>query len=546
MNRRSISARTLPVSARRRISGFPRQAPTTNRLRRHSVIVLVVSLIVVSSAGRAASRLTGPDLATPFARQSLATVVSLVGFVGSGGPQTREPQQAPPVPRQAPPEAEPAPSAPPTTDQSEEVRQEFERQRLDELEELERQRSELDQQLVHRRAEIEAERAQAAEDERIRGEDSQQSPESRDWRREARRKRGADQKFGFGSSVKVRAGEVADDVISIAGGAKIDGEVLGDVTTFGGAAKINGYVSGSVTAIGGNVELGPRAVVDGDVSSLGGEVLLEPTSEVGGEISDSEAVDFDFGNLDLLRRGHRTRQVFGFADWVEFFWALMFTGFLVVLCGFLYLVFQRPVERVRDVAFDSPLKSFLIGLLTVVLSIPALVAVIIVLAISIIGIPFLIILVLLLPFALIALMIAVVYGYTAIAVGVGSVLRSHLRLSMTSGLALLLVGIVALRALTLSGDLLDAIGLPAFVTVLFAFAGFVIQAAAGMTGLGAVFLSRFGLASAIPAYRPPTVLPPVPTFGDDEPWRDEPNFDPIDERAPDDPETPSDDWDSPR
>ena len=445
--------------------------------------------------------------------------------------------------------AEPAPAPTPAASESaeqaeEQARREAEAAEVARAQELEQQvrdfdqrREQLEQELAQSRQRLDeidrrveeavAEQEEAAEDEirriqeqlerleedRDRWVEERETERERredDWRREARLRRNADPKIAFGTTVKVRSGEIAEDVVSIAGGAKIDGEVLGDVATFGGPAKIDGRVGGSVTAFGAEVELGPRAVVDGDVTSVGSEVRSHPGARVGGEINGGDGIDWDIGRLDWFEGSRRIERAFGWADWIEFFWALLFTGFLIVLCAFLFLVLRRPLERVRDTAVDSAAKSLLIGFLILALTIPGLVTVIIVLAISIIGIPFLLILLLALPFLLIALLAAMLYGFAAISLAVGSVLRGQLKLGMTSSLMMIAVGVFALRTMTLSGDLLDAIGLPGFITVLFGFAGFVIQLGALCTGLGAVVLSRFGLASSASGAAPPPDLPPLP------------------------------------
>ena len=80
------------------------------------------------------------------------------------------------------------------------------------------------------------------------------------------------------------------------------------------------------------------------------------------------------------------------------------------------------------------------------------------------------------------------------------------RVEQKAGLITLLVGVVALSALSLTGQFLDAVGLPWFVHGMFGFSGFLIQFVASCMALGAVFLSRLGQQG------PPTPagLPPLP------------------------------------
>jgi hypothetical protein len=70
----------------------------------------------------------------------------------------------------------------------------------------------------------------------------------------------------FGCSIRIE-GKVESELISILGGAEIQGEVHGDVII-----------------VGGGLRIGPKAVLGADVIVIGGPVELDPSAQVTGEI----------------------------------------------------------------------------------------------------------------------------------------------------------------------------------------------------------------------------------------------------------------------
>lgn len=304
------------------------------------------------------------------------------------------------------------------------------------------------------------------------------------------RPRRADQKFSIGSTVKVREGEVAADVVSLGGGIKIDGEVRGGAVAVGGEIKVNGRVTGDVIAFGEDVELGDEAEVLGNVVSVGGRVVRAPGARVIGEVSEvglTAGVPWGDGFRRWSDRRQRIQPAFQMGDWLELVGSLFATALLIVLGALTILVAPAAVNRTANVASDELFKSLLVGLGVELLSLPALIVLVIVLAISIIGIPLL----LLVPFVVLLLVLAAVFGFISVGVAVGRRLSG--RLGVGAGrLVYLVTGVVAIQTLTMVGEFLNGLGLPLLIHGLFGLIGFVVQFLAWTTGLGAAVLTRFG------------------------------------------------------
>jgi hypothetical protein len=378
---------------------------------------------------------------------------------------------------------------------------------LEELEARQREiarRVEETQEEIERRLEAAAAQAEAAAEAEAFSEEIAPPSEAPAPRapREPRPRR-ADQKFSFGSTVKVREGEVAADVVSIGGGIKIDGEVRGGAVAVGGGIKVNGRVTGDVIAFGDGVELGDDAEVLGNVVSVGGEVNRAPGARVVGEVSEvglTAGLPWRDRLRELPGGRMRTRPAVEMGDWLELIWSLFATTLLIVLGALMVLVAPDAVNRTAQVAGSEFFKSLLVGLGVGLLSVPALVVLAIVLTISIIGIPLL----LLLPFVVLALVVAGLFGFVSVGVAVGRRLTG--RLGVGPGrLAYLVTGVVAIQTLSILGQFLDGLGLPLLIYGLFGLLGFVVQFLAWTAGLGAAVLTRFG--SNGRAVR----LPPLPT-----------------------------------
>ena len=153
-------------------------------------------------------------------------------------------------------------------------------------------------------------------------------------------------------------------------GAPVDGEIdagFGDV-------YLDAPVRGDVNVGRGDLELGPAARVDGDITSGSGEIMHHPEAMVEGKMITGMRPEMDhdwgwFGILDLV-------------GW-------MFAAAVFAACSVLAVVLApRQLSAAARRAEESPAMSLLFG----VASVPAVVVLCVVLAVSIIGIPLLLLL----------------------------------------------------------------------------------------------------------------------------------------------------------
>jgi cytoskeletal protein CcmA (bactofilin family) len=310
-----------------------------------------------------------------------------------------------------------------------------------------------------------------------------------------RRRRSVDKdtQVHVGSDLVVRADEVARDAIVFSGSLTVEGKVIGDVVCILGDVEINGEVTGEVVAVGGDVELGPNAEVMGDVTSVGGSVYRDEESRILGSINQISigpgVVWPDLSHLWRWQGPHMWDMWEVGLQW-NVFWTLFKWAMLVLLVSFVFLLAREPVERTGRQISGEFWKSLLLGLVAVVFLPFLFVMVILVLIITIIGIPLLIVVI---PLAVVLLLFALLLGYTAAAYSAGGWLSRRFGWSTTSPYLALLIGVVAIQALSLIGQMLGAIGgLVWFFAMMFGLVGWVVRFGAWTAGLGAALLTQLG------------------------------------------------------
>ncbi len=328
-------------------------------------------------------------------------------------------------------------------------------------------------------------------------------------------RRGRDNnRVAFGSMVRVGRDEVASEVVSIGGGAEIDGVVRGDVVAVGGGVKIAGRVTGEVVSILGNVELGPDADVGGDAVSVGGYVSYEDRNDIGGDIAEVPIGSFEWGDWDWSPNWNdsstpRVRERSSFLSagkLMSFLWNIVFTGVLIVLAGFVLLVVPKAVGRVRTAALANPWVLLAVGFGIELLFLPAMVVATLLLVVTVVGIPFA---VLLWPVAGVALAAALLLGYSGVALAAGNWFRERFEAARrlpTGSFAAIALGVLVIQALALAADLLGFLGMPWFLRAMLWIPGFVVCWLAWSIGLGAACVTRFGTADHEAA--PTTPVPP--------------------------------------
>ena len=212
------------------------------------------------------------------------------------------------------------------------------------------------------------------------------------------------------------------------------------IIVFGGDATIDGRADDDVVVIGGTLRLGPKAVVGGDVVTVGGEAVIDPAATVRGKIDSAVVVwpNLDFGvGWPMWRWG----------GWWPFaaVSATVLRLSLVLTISLLLTVVAPGWIRSMGVQASSVVSSGLLGAIAEVLFVPALLAVVIGLTISIVGIPLLGAI----PFALALGALAWTGGFAAAAVCLGARLRGGSVATSSSLVADLLIGFVAISALTM-------------------------------------------------------------------------------------------------
>ena len=307
---------------------------------------------------------------------------------------------------------------------------------------------------------------------------AEEPPDNIHWRKSSA-------KVHIGSSIVVGEDElVTDPVVSI-----------------GGNVTVLGRVDDDVVAVGGSVRLGPKARVRGDVTAVGGRVDQERGATIGGTVNE-------------VRIGPQ----FNFKPWHMFDgvwfdgWDAIGSGFrllgtvmrisLVLLLVLLVaLIASRPVQRIADRVGRDPWISGFTGLLAQLLLIPVLVLTVVILAVSIIGIPLLI----LVPFAIVAFLVAMLVGFSGVALRVGRWAVGHERPAFVA----LAVGVVLVSAVALVARTLSLLPVPLWpISWFLALTAFLLEYVAWTVGLGGALLTRFGTrGTATPFEATPPPLP---------------------------------------
>lgn len=360
-----------------------------------------------------------------------------------------------------------------------------------------------------------AEAAEAAEEaEAARAPEVAEPPEPPEKPRRPRVRRGG--QTVFGSHVHVAEDEISDDITVFGGSADIDGEVRGNVTVLGGNLRIDGTVTGEATVVGSPMFLGPEADVRGNATAVAGYVHREPGARIGGRIEEVSGIvgPWWIGWDDWTWRP-------GWSPWwglTELVVALTSWILLGLLMAVVVALGRDRVERIAARSAREPVKAGVVGVLVTILTLPVFFLVLTLLILTIVGIPIAVALALASPFLAILWVIFALMGFTGVALVVGRWIARRFDRSVESPYAAVFLGLLALAALCLVGDLLDVFGGPVDVfAAMFSLAGFLVQLVAWSVGFGAVFLllyeRRARRRAARAAGYPPPSPPPPPEEG---------------------------------
>jgi cytoskeletal protein CcmA (bactofilin family) len=174
--------------------------------------------------------------------------------------------------------------------------------------------------------------------------------------------------------IEVGGKGVGGDVNAGMGDIEVHAPVGGEIDAGFGDVYVDAPVRGDVNVGRGDLELGPEARVYGDVTSGSGEISQNPEAVIDGKLITGmrPGMDHDWG-------------WFGILDVVGW----LFASAVFAACSVLVAVLApRPLSAAAQKAEESPAMSLLFG----VASVPAVVVLCVVLAVSIIGIPLLLLL----------------------------------------------------------------------------------------------------------------------------------------------------------
>jgi hypothetical protein len=271
---------------------------------------------------------------------------------------------------------------------------------------------------------------------------------------------------------------VAGNVATIAQDIRVDGMVDGDVTSWNGAITITGSVGGDVVSYGGDVTVGATGRVGGHILASAGALHQAPGAIVAGQKINGGAGEALASLLDLLNPASRAgpdyvlgRSLFGVAL------AVLLAAFCLLYMAF----WPGRVALAGDMLRRLPGRALTLGLLTTLALALALLPLAGLLVASVVGVPLLL--------ALLALALALyVYGLVVLA----RMLSRRGGIPMNAGATSATTG--RMVAITLVLVLLIAVAVA--LAPLWGLALFFLAAS---PGLGAVVLSRGGMAQPVAA-----------------------------------------------
>ncbi len=278
--------------------------------------------------------------------------------------------------------------------------------------------------------------------------------------------------------------------------------VTDPVVAVGGSVTVLGRVDDDVVAVGGSVRLGPNARVRGDVTAVGGSVTQERGASIGGTVNEVRiGPQFNFQPWHMAD-GFWVDGFEMFGDGMRLLGTVMRVSLVLLMVLLVALIAARPVHRIADRAGRDPWISGFTGLLAQLLFIPVLVLTVVILAVSIIGIPLL----LLVPFAIVAFLLAMLVGFTGVALRLGRWAVGPERPAYVA----LALGVVLVCAVALLLRMVQLLPLPLWpITSVMAIMAFAVEYIAWTVGLGAALLTRFGTRGVSPVEMGPPPLPVV-------------------------------------
>ena len=301
----------------------------------------------------------------------------------------------------------------------------------------------------------------------------------------------------FGTNFTLKSGETLNEDLVVFGGSvsiEKNATVNGAIVLFGGSLTLDGEVSKDVVVLGGAVKLDADTHIHGNLVTYGAAISRDAAARVDGDVMNNPTRPAT-PNAPVVPGIPTLPQVA--STTTNPFWnALVVFGQSVILALLAMLItmfLPMQMRRVADGVVAQPFMSFGMGLLTLVMFIIAMVA----LALFSILIITLIITIPLIALLAIVFSAASVMGWLAMGLEVGirisEMIKREIPLPLAAGLGVFCLNLVA-----------QGVG---FIPCI----GGLLSAIVGLAGLGAVFLTRFGMRAVEPvASRPVAVAPVTP------------------------------------
>lgn len=276
-----------------------------------------------------------------------------------------------------------------------------------------------------------------------------------------------------------------------------DEEVTDGVYSLGGSVRIDGRVRDGVVVVGSDLELSPTADVRGDLTVIGGELRMAEGARHAGAVHRGTGTPWPRWSWPTV--GWSWFEPGGAASWLP----LAGTTTRILLLAFamaaLAVFAQARVARIGAAAVATPVRAGLVGLITQVLFVPALIVLAIVMAITIVGLPFVAVVV---PLAVLAMLATMLLGFTSLAGRVGRMFAGEsvdggVAAAALAGLAIIVLPTFLARLVGVGPDWLRVVAVTLLV------AGTAIEYVAWTVGLGAAILTGLGRWSVVPPPLPP-------------------------------------------
>ncbi len=262
------------------------------------------------------------------------------------------------------------------------------------------------------------------------------------------------------------------DLVVISGNVVIEegATVMGTLAVIGGGLTINGTVNGDIVSVGGSGKIGDSAYISGSMVSIGSNLSISDDATILGEtileMDDSVQIAPLPGTPPVV-----PEVTFNTSPGLEFLRKLFSTSFMVLAIAALGLLigilFPNHLKKTAKSIVNEPVKSGVLGFLTVFVS-PI---VFVILAITIILLPVSLL-------AILALGILMLYGWVAVGYEIGLRVSSAAKVnwepSIIAGLGTLILSSIA--------------ALVAMIPCI----GFLIYPIVTSVGLGGVLISQFG------------------------------------------------------